>query len=233
MTWVAENLDLILELTLVHLRQSATPIVLGLVLSIPLGWVAWRYRLVRGPVIVLTGLLYTIPSLALLILLPAALGYRATTEPNLVVALTIYTVAILVRAVADGLDSVDQDVRQAATAVGYAAPRRFFTVELPLAGPVILAGLRVAAVSTISLATVGILIGVENLGYLFTNGLQRRIIAEVLAGVVAVVVIALIVDGLLVLAGRMLMPWTRAAGRAPGRAQKGREQTAPVVRAAA
>lgn len=232
MNWVGDNLDLILGLTLVHLKQSATPIVLGLLLSVPLGWVAWRYRLVRGPVIVLTGLLYTIPSLALLILLPAVFGYSATDEPNLIIALTIYAVAILVRAVADGLDSVDPDVRQAATAMGYAAPRRFFTVELPLAGPVILAGLRVAAVSTISLATVGILIGVENLGYLFTNGLQRRIIAEVLAGVVAVVVIALVIDVLLVLLGRMLMPWTRATAAGGGTLSPSKARRA-VVRSAA
>ncbi|HTN56084.1 MAG TPA: ABC transporter permease subunit [Microbacterium sp.] len=241
MNWVGDNLDLILELTLVHLRQSVVPIAVGLLLSIPLGWVAWRYRLVRGPVIVLTGLLYTIPSLALLILLPAVFGYSATDEPNLMIALTIYAIAILVRAVADGLDSVDADVRQAATAMGYAAPRRFFTVELPLAGPVILAGLRVAAVSTISLATVGILIGVTNLGYLFTNGLQRRIIVEVLAGVVAVVVIALVIDLVLVLLGRMLMPWARAGTGAGGAgslslskgASKASASKRAIVRAAA
>lgn len=220
MNWVMDNLELIVELTVIHLRQSLIPIVLGLALSVPLGWVAWRYRLVRGPVIVLTGLLYTIPSLALLILMPAALGYSVISEENLIAALTIYAVAILVRAVADGLDSVDGDVLQASTAMGYAAPRRFFAVELPLAGPVILAGLRVTAVSTVSLATVGILIGVENLGYLFTNGQQRRIIPEVLAGVVAVVVIALIIDLLLVLAGRMLMPWTRATSTRTGGALK-------------
>jgi len=239
--WVGDNLDLILELTLVHLRQSVVPIAVGLLLSIPLGWVAWRYRLVRGPVIVLTGLLYTIPSLALLILLPAVFGYSATDEPNLMIALTIYAIAIPVRAVADGLDSVDADVRQAATAMGYAAPRRFFTVELPLAGPVILAGLRVAAVSTISLATVGILIGVTNLGYLFTNGLQRRIIVEVLAGVVAVVVIALVIDLVLVLLGRMLMPWARAGTGAGGAgslslskgASKASASKRAIVRAAA
>ena len=210
MNWVVDNLGLVFELTLVHLRQSVIPIVLGLVLSLPLGWVAWRYKLVRGPVIVLTGLLYTIPSLALLILLPAVGGYSAISEANLIVALTIYAIAILVRSVADGLDSVDPDIRQAATAMGYGGPRRFWTVDFPLAGPVILAGLRVTAVSTISLATVGILIGVTNLGYLFTNGLQRRIIAEVFAGVIAVVVIALLIDLLLTLAGRALMPWTRA-----------------------
>jgi len=211
--WVVDNLGVIFGLTAIHLQQSIVPIVLGFVLSLPLGWVAWRYRLVRGPIIVLTGLLYTIPSLALLILLPAALGYSAISQTNLVIALTIYAVAILVRAVADGLDSVDDDVRQAATAIGYGSFRRFWAVEFPLAGPVILAGLRVTAVSTISLATVGILIGVTNLGYLFTNGLERRIIAEVFAGVIAVVVIALLIDLILLLLGRALMPWTTAAGR--------------------
>lgn len=210
MNWVVDNVELILELAAVHLRQSAIPIVLGLLLSIPLGWVAWRYQLVKGPVIVLTGLLYTIPSLALLIILPTIVGYQARSESNLVIGLTIYAVAILVRAVSDGLDSVDPAIRQSATAMGYGGFRRFWTVDFPLAGPVILAGLRVTAVSTISLATVGVLVGIENLGYLFTNGLQRRIIAEVLAGVVAVVVIALVIDLLLLLAGRALMPWTRA-----------------------
>lgn len=210
MNWIADNLGLILDLTLVHLQQSMIAIVVGLFLSLPLGWVAWRFKLVRGPVIVLTGLLYTIPSLALLILLPAVGGYSAISPTNLIVALTIYAIAILVRSVADGLDSIDPGVRQAATAIGYGGGRRFWAVDLPLAGPVILAGLRVTAVSTISLATVGILIGVSNLGYLFTNGLQRRIIAEVLAGVIAVVVIALVVDLLLVLAGRAVMPWVRA-----------------------
>jgi len=228
-TWVLDNLDLVLSLAAVHLRQSAVAIVLGFLLALPLGWLAWRFRLLRGPLVLGTGLLYTIPSLALLILMPAALGYSAISETNLVAALVIYAVAILVRSVVDGLDSVDPAVRQAATAIGYGAARRFWTVELPLSGPVLLAGLRVAAVSTISLATVGILIGVTNLGYLFENGLQRRIVAEVLAGVTAVVVIALVVDLLLVLAGRVLMPWTRA-GRGTGRT---RARAALPVRTAA
>ncbi len=132
------------------------------------------------------------------------------------------------RAVADGLDSVDPAIRQSATAMGYGGLRRFWTVDFPLAAPVVLAGLRVTAVSTISLATVGILVGVENLGYLFTNGLQRRIIAEVFAGVLAVVVIALLIDLLLLLAGRALMPWTRAV-KTPNAARR----PARIVRAAA
>jgi osmoprotectant transport system permease protein len=211
-SWVLDNLGLIGGLTLDHLRQSVIPLVIGFIISVPLGWVAWRYRLVRSGVMTITGLLYTIPSLALLILLPSVLGYSIVSETNLIVALAIYAVAILVRSVADGLDSVD---------------RRFWAVDFPLAGPVILAGLRVAAASTISLATVGILVGVINLGYLFTNGLQRRIIPEVLAGVVVVVLLALLVDFVLVVAGRLLMPWTRAtAVRRVRRAPIGAEATA-------
>lgn len=211
MNWVLDNLGLIAQLAGEHLRQSVIPIVLGFVVSVPLGWVAYRYRFLRAPIVTVTGLLYTLPSLALLTLLPAVLGlYSILSETNLIVALTIYAVAIMVRSVADGLDSVDAGVRSASTAVGFGAVRRFWAVEFPLAGPVILAGLRVTAVSTIALATVGILIGVSNLGYLFTNGLQRRIVPEVLSGVVMVVVIALLVDLLLVIAGRLLMPWTRA-----------------------
>jgi osmoprotectant transport system permease protein len=206
------NLGLIGELTVSHLCQSLIALLAGFVLSIPLGWVAWRYRLVRSSVITITGLLYTIPSLALLILLPVITGwYSIVSETNLIVALAIYAVAILVRAVADGLDSVDAGVRQASTALGYGSFRRFWAVEFPLAGPVILAGLRVASASTIALATVGILVGIQNIGYLFTNGLQRRIIPEVFTGVLAVVIIALVIDLLLVIAGRLLMPWTRSA----------------------
>ncbi|MFJ4161404.1 ABC transporter permease [Microbacterium testaceum] len=212
MNWVGNNLDLIGELTLIHLRQSIVALIAGFVLSVPLGWVAWRYRLVRSGVITITGLLYTIPSLALLILVPVVTGwYSIVSETNLIVALAIYAVAILVRAVADGLDAVDAGVRQASTAIGYGSFRRFWAVEFPLAGPVVLAGLRVASASTIALATVGILVGIQNIGYLFTNGLQRRIIPEVFAGVVAVVVLALVIDVLLVIAGRLLMPWTRGA----------------------
>lgn len=224
MNWIADNIGLILELTLVHVQQSVIPIALAFVLSIPLGWVAWRYRLVHGPVLVITGLLYTIPSLALLSLLPVILGTSYISDVNLLVALTLYGLALMVRSVADGLESVDRDVRLASMAMGYGPWRRFGAVELPLAGPVILAGLRVMASSTIGLATVGILVGVTNLGYLFTNGLQRRILVEVFSGIVAVVVIAVIVDIVLVVLGRVLMPWARAPRRV--RAARTREVTA-------
>ncbi|MET4581667.1 osmoprotectant transport system permease protein [Conyzicola nivalis] len=210
MTWVVNNLDLILELSVAHLRLSIAPIVLGFLISLPLGWLAYRFKLTRGLLLTAAGLLFTIPSLALFVLLPPLLGISFLSEANVTIALTIYAVAIMTRSVSDALGSVDPAVRQSATAVGYGSWRRFWAVEFPLAGPVILAGLRVAAVSTISLVTVGILIGVQSLGYLFTNGFQRRIVPEIFAGVVMVVVIALLVDYLLVLLGRALMPWSRA-----------------------
>ncbi|GAA1638320.1 ABC transporter permease [Microbacterium flavum] len=207
MTWVLDNLDLIWGLTLDHLRQSGIAIMLSFVIAIPLGRLAWRFSALRGTVLTTIGLLYTIPSLGLFALLWSVFGIPYLSETNLITALTIYGVAIMTRSVTDGLDSVDPVTREAAVAVGYGPWRRFWTVDLPLAGPVLLAGLRVTATSTIALATVGILIGVENLGYLFTNGLQRRIIPEVLTGVILVVAIALIIDLLLVIAGRILMPW--------------------------
>lgn len=209
MTWALSNLNLIGELAVLHLRHSLIPLLLGFLISVPLGWVAWRVGWLRSPVIVTTGLLYTIPSLALLTMLPAAVGVAPYVELNLLVALTIYAVALLVRTVVDGLSAVDDDTRLAATAMGYGQFERAWKVDLPLAGPVILAGLRVTAASTVALATVGILVGVTNLGYLFTNGLQRRITAEVITGILAVVLITAAIDAVLVLAGKLLLPWSR------------------------
>ena len=230
MTWVLNNLDLILQLTLQHIRLSIVPIVLGFVIALPLGWVAYRFRLTRGLVLTLVGLLYTIPSLALFVVLPPLLGIGFLSEANVIIALTIYAVAIMARSVAEALASVDQGVKQAATAMGYSGWGRFWTVDIPLAGPVLLAGLRVVAVSTVSLLTVGIIIGVQSLGYLFTNGFQRGIVEQVLAGVVMVVIIALLFDGLLVLLGRWLMPWTRA-GRSTRRAMERQQGTEPSTQA--
>ena len=223
MNWVVNNLDLIAQLTLDHLRLSIPPIFIGFLVALPLGYLAYRFALTRGLLLTLAGLLYTIPSLALLPILPTIFGTSFLSPLNLTIALTIYAVAIMARSIADALQSVDPAVRQAATAMGYGSWRRFWTVEFPLAGPVILAGLRVTAVSTISLATVGILIGVQSLGYLFTNGLQRRIVPEILSGLVMVVVIALLVDLLLSMLGRALMPW------APSRAQRPKLERLPLV----
>ena len=211
MEWLGANWELVLSLTLDHLRISLIPIVLGFLISVPLGWFAQRFPVTRGPVLGGVGILYTIPSLALFMLLPPILGISVLSEANVIIALTIYAVAIMVRTVADAFASIEPRALRSATALGYAEWGRFFAVELPLAGPVLLAGLRVVAVSTVSLVTVGVLVGIQSLGYLFTDGFQRRIIPEVLTGVIMTFLVALLCDALLVLLGRILMPWSQVS----------------------
>ncbi|WP_386667936.1 ABC transporter permease [Lysobacter korlensis] len=219
MDWVLDNLDLLAALTVQHIRLSVPPIVIGLAVALPVGWVAFRFGRIRGAVLSTAGILYAIPSLALFPLLPALFGIGFLSELNVTIALSIYALALLSRSVCDALNAVDRDVRQSATALGYSSWRRFWAVELPLAGPVILAGLRVAAVSTVSLVTVGVLIGVQSLGYLFINGFERRILEEIFTGVLLTMLVALLFDAVLVLLGRALMPWARGsdARRAPQR----------------
>jgi osmoprotectant transport system permease protein len=210
LNWLWANLAFIRDLTLEHLYFALPPVVIGLVLAIPFGWLANRTKLGRSLTINVAGLLYTIPSLALFVLLPPLLGTRILDPVNVIVALTVYTVALLVRTVADALSAVPAVVVNSATAMGYTPLRRFIAVELPLSVPVVVAGLRVAAVSSISLVTVGAVIGFGGLGQMFTDGFQRDIPAEIVTGIVLVLVIALVVDGLILLLGRVLTPWDRS-----------------------
>jgi osmoprotectant transport system permease protein len=208
--WVVNNLGLIWSLTLQHLALAVPPIVLSFVISVPLGWLANRYHWSRGVLLTVLGLLYAIPSLPLLVILPVFLGTGLRDSVNVIVALTLYGIALMVRTTAGGLASVSEDVTQSATAIGFSAWTRFWRVDLPLAGPVLLAGMRVVTVSTVSLVTVGAVLGIKSLGLLFTDGLQRNIVAEVTTGIVMTIVLALLLDFLLVLLGRLLMPWARA-----------------------
>ncbi|HZG91341.1 MAG TPA: ABC transporter permease [Pseudonocardia sp.] len=223
MTWVLGNLELIGSLIVEHLGFALPPVLIGLALAVPLGWLANRTRAGRTVVINLAGLLYTVPSLALFVILPAILGTGILDPLNVIIALTVYTLALLVRTVADALSAVPPMVVDSATAMGYRPLRRFLAVELPLAVPVVLAGVRVAAVSSISLVTVGSVIGFGGLGKMFTDGFQRDIPAEIIAGIVLVLLIALLIDGLLLLIGRALTPWTRAGA---GAAARGRREPA-------
>lgn len=209
MTWLWSNLDRVGELLLVHLALSVPAIILSFVISIPIGWVAWRFRWSRGVLLSVCGILYAIPSLPLFIALPGVIGTSLRSPVNVVVAMTLYGIALLVRSAADGFGDVDADVRLSATAVGYSGVGRFFAVELPLAGPGLLAGLRVVIVSTVSLVTVSAVLGISNLGSLFTDGFQRNIPIEIVTGIVVTVALAFALDGAAVLAGRWLMPWTR------------------------
>lgn len=209
MTWVLANLEMIWGLTVEHAVFALVPVVLGIVLAVPLGWLANRTGLGRTLTINVAGLLYTVPSLALFVILPPLLGTQILDPINVIVALTVYTVALLVRTVADALSAVPSVVVNAATAMGYRPVRRFIAVELPLSVPVVVAGVRVAAVSSISLVTVGSVIGFGGLGRMFTDGFQRDIPQEIIAGIVLVLLMALVVDGALVVLGRLLTPWSR------------------------
>jgi osmoprotectant transport system permease protein len=212
-TWVWSNIDLIWDRTLDHLVLSVPPIFLSLALAIPLGWLAHRYRLSRGLILTSAGVLYAIPSLPLFVVLPYIVGTSIRSPLNLIIALTLYGLALMVRVVADGLASVDPNVAQSGRAVGFSGWKLFWQVQMPLAAPVLLAGLRVVTVSTVSLATVGAVIGVASLGSLFTDGFQRGIQAEVLTGIVMTVAVALILDAILVGLGHVFMPWNRPARR--------------------
>jgi osmoprotectant transport system permease protein len=215
--WLVENAGQIWELTLVHAALSAVPIVVGFVLAIPVGWLANRYHASRGTVLAIVGLLYAIPSLPLFIALPSLLGTRILDPVNIEVALSLYALAIMVRTASDAFASVDVDILLSATAVGFSTWRRFWSVELPLAGPVLLSGIRVVSVSTISLLSVGSVIGVTSLGYFFIDGFQRDFPLEILVGIIGTVVIAVAFDLVLALIGRLLLPWTsRTVGRRRG-----------------
>jgi osmoprotectant transport system permease protein len=210
--WLTANWRTVIDLALTHLYLAAVPLLVGLVLSLPLGWMAKRWRGSYPAVVTSTGLLYTIPSLALFVIMPLILGTQILDPVNVVVAMTVYTVALLARTVADGLLSVPDHVEQAAK--GYRGVRRLFGVELPLAVPVIAAGLRVAAVSNVSIVSVASLIGVSQLGSLLVDGYRRIIWGELITGIVACLLLALLLDGLIVLLARAATPWRRAGGAA-------------------
>src|SRR5699024_5407929 len=156
-----------------------------------------------------SSLMYAIPSLPLFVLLPGLIGTGVRSPANIIIALSLYGLALMVPTASDAFRSVSRDVLGSATAHGFAPRARFLQVELPLAGPVLLVGVRVVAVSTISLVTIGRVLGVPSLGMLFVDGVRRGIAAEIAAGIVATVALALLTDALLVLLGRAVMTWTR------------------------
>ncbi|WP_144714598.1 ABC transporter permease [Curtobacterium pusillum] len=235
MNWVLGNTDTISDNLIAHVWLSIPPIVISFLLSVPIGLLVSRLRKRRGAaratgstIVVVASLLYAIPSFPFFLALPAILGTSILDPINVEIALTVYGIALMARSAADAIDAVDPGVVGAAEALGYSPVQRFFKVELPLAGPVLLAGIRVVAVSTVSLVTVGALLGIPNLGFLLTDGLKRAISVEILTGIVLTIVLALVIDGLLVLIGRIVMPWTRGSG---GGARSVRRRAAAEVRA--
>jgi len=197
-------------LTLVHLRLSLLPVLFGLAIAVPLGVAVQRAPLARRLTTAGASLVFTIPSLALFVVLPTIIGTRILDEANVVVALTAYTAALLVRAVLEALDAVPVHVHDAATAMGYSPIKRIFKVELPLSIPVMTAGLRVVMVTNIAMVSVGSVIGIGGLGTWFTAGYQTNKSDQIVGGIIAVLFLAFVIDILIVLIGWLATPWERA-----------------------
>ncbi len=203
------NWDVVWYWTLVHLRITVIALVLGAVVAFPVGLAGYRWRRTYPVFLGVSNVLYTIPSLSLIVLLGLGFGLGLLNDKPLIVALAIYTLAILVRNLVEGLRAVPEPVTDAATGVGYTPLRRLLGVELPLALPAIFAGLRVAAVSTISLVSVGGVLGRGGLGYLFFEGYRRNRTSEIVAGIIASILLAVVVDLVLVFSRWVLTPWIR------------------------
>lgn len=207
--YLLNHLDDLWVLTVVHLRLSLVPIVLGLLIAVPLGAAVQRTTALRRLTTLMASIIFTIPSLALFVVLPLVIPTRILDEANVIVALTLYTTALLVRAVPEALDAVPEQVRDAATAIGYRPLVRMVKVELPLAIPVLVAGLRVVAVTNISMVSVGSVIGIGGLGTWFTEGYQSNKSDQIIAGIIAIFVLAVVIDSLIMLVGKLITPWTR------------------------
>lgn len=214
MRWLIDNFPRVLDLAREHLQLALLPLLFGLLIAVPLGTVVRRVPWLRRTTVVAASIAFTIPSLALFVTVPSVLGLGILDPANVVIALTVYSTALLVRVVPEALDAVPDDVVDAATAMGYTAPRRALAVELPLALPVLIANVRVVAVTNISLVSVGALIGVGGLGELFTEGYQRDYPDQIVAGIIAIVALALAFDAALYVVGRLLTPWERTSTRA-------------------
>ena len=207
--WIGRNTGLITDSLREHVILTVASVGLGLVIALPLGVAASRWRGLYPPALAVTGVLYTVPSLAAFALL---IPYTGSSRTTALIPLTSYTLLILMRNVVAGLDSVPADIKDAADGMGFSPMRRLLRIELPLALPAIMAGIRIATVTVIGLAAVAGLIAIPSLGFLIYVGQNRPIRTAVTVGIVLSVGLAVVADGLLSLVQRALTPWSRRAG---------------------
>jgi osmoprotectant transport system permease protein len=209
--WIVDNLDQIGQRLGEHVLMVVASVLIGFAVSFGLALLARRYRWTYAPILAVTGTLYAIPSLALFVLLIPITGLTLATG---IVALVLYTLLILVRNIVVALDAVPPDVVEAAKGMGYGPVERFWRVELPVATPVIVAGLRIATVTTVGLVAITTFIGLGGLGYLIINSGTRRFFpTSIYVGVALCVALAVTADLLLLWLQRRLTPWARATGR--------------------
>lgn len=205
-SWLTDRWALVGEKFMEHAVLTALAVGIGFLISFPVGVYAYRHRKVYTPVTLITGLLYTIPSLAAFALL---LPFTGLKLPTVLIPLVSYTLLILIRNLVAGLNSVPADTKEAALGMGFTKNELLWRVELPLALPVILTGVRIATVTIIGLITVAALVGRGGLGYFILLGFDQFRTEALLAGSILSVLFAIVVDGLLVLAERAATPWSR------------------------
>lgn len=207
--WIERNLPMIGSLLVEHIVLAVLPVLIAFVVSLPLGFLVHKTKRGANLILAFLGVIYSIPSLALFVMMPLILGTKILDPVNIVVALAIYSTALLVRSVVDGLRAVPPAVRQSATAVGYGWSRRLFKVDFPLAMPVIFAGLRVVTVSNIALVSVAVLVGSGALGKLFDLGFASYFYTPIIIALILMLVLALIFDALILIIQRGTLPWLR------------------------
>jgi osmoprotectant transport system permease protein len=207
--WLERNLEMIGGLMVEHVILALVPVVVAFVISIPLGYAVSKTGRAADVLLAILGVIYSIPSLALFVLMPLILGTQILNPVNIGAALAVYSIALLVRSVVDGLRSVSPSVKQSASAMGYGSFRRLLRVEMPLAMPVIFAGLRVVTVSNIALVSVAVLVGSGALGKLFDLGFGSNFYTPIIVALVLTLALALIADGLILLIQRGSLPWLR------------------------
>lgn len=215
MNWLIENWEQLLGIAAQHAVLAAAPTAIGLLIAIPLGLLLQRTSIARTIAVSIGGIVFTIPSLALFVVIPSVIGTQILDPVNVIVALSLYSVALLLRSVLEALDAIDPAVRDAAEAIGTSRWQRALGTELPLAIPVLAAGTRVVAVTNVSLVSVGAVIGVGGLGQLFTAGFQRNDPEQIVIGILATLALAFLLDRALDWGARALTPWQRAV--APSR----------------
>jgi osmoprotectant transport system permease protein len=205
--WISQHLDLVWQRLLEHVELTVIAVVLGLLIAFPLAVISYRNRQIYAAVTTVTGIVYTIPSLALFAIVGAYTGYLSRTTAE--IGLVGYTLLILIRNIVAGLRGVPEDAREAARGMGYSDSQMLWRVEMPLALPVIIAGLRLATVTTIGLVTVTAVLGLGGFGHFILDGLRTFFTTETLLGAVLSVLLAVVVDALLLLLQRALTPWNR------------------------
>lgn len=211
MSYFFDNFDTVLRLTREHIYLSGIPTLVGLVVSVLMGLTLRENARARQLTVVASSVVFTIPSLALFIVIPATIGTSFLDPLNVIIALSFYSTALMVRNVFDALDAVAEPVRDAATASGFSRSRRAVQVDLPLAIPVLAAGARVVSSTNVSLVSVGAVIGVGGLGELFTAGYQRSYPEQIFAGIVAILLLAFVFDRIIAVLAYLSTPWTRAS----------------------